>query len=537
MTVPGPSSQQQAVENTPAEGEPRIDGTPEAGQKLSADTPAITDIDGLEEVVFQYQWLADDAVIAGATGSTYTLASDDEGRAIAVRVDFTDDAGNAESLTSPPVVVTASLELQSATVDGATLTLTYNEVLDNLVRPSEDAFAVNVDGESRTPMGVAMGQSNVVLLLSQAVAAGDTVTVDYAAPDDANGIQDTLGRKADSFTGQVVTNNTVPADAGKSDPAQTPGSPDSLQVVRNESGQVRASWAAPDSGPAPAGYTVQWKESGDDWADEDDVSEANVKGKSHVITGLTDGVEYAVRVVAYKDDAESAPSGEVTATPQKTEPPAPSSASVDGATLTITFDDPLDPGETPDKSAFAATVGDASRGVETVAVSGSGVTITLATAVCAGDAVTVGYTAPAAASAARLQDLAGNAAASFSDWWVTNNTGDAGQLTACARGVPASHDGSASFTFELRFSEEFPISYKTLRDHAFTVTGGEVIRARRLERPGNIRWEITVRPSSDAAVTIVLPITEDCEADGAICTADGRKLSSRLELTISGPDG
>ena len=64
-----------------------------------------------------------------------------------------------------------------------------------------------------------------------------------------------------------------------------------------------------------------------------------------------------------------------------------------------------------------------------------------------------------------------------------------------------------------------------------------MIKARRLERPGNIRWEITVRPSSDAAVTIVLPITEDCEAEGAICTWDGRMLSNRVEVTVNGPDG
>ena len=537
VTVPGPSSQQQAVENTPAEGEPRIAGTPEVGQTLSADTTGITDADGLDDVVFQYQWLADGAVIAGATGATYTVVSEDVGKAITVRVDFTDDAGNEETLTSASVVVTARLQLHSATVDGSTLTLTYNKELDNLVSVPSTAFAVNVNGAPRSVRGVGFGQSNVLLFLSSAVAVADAVTVDYTAPDGAGGIQDTLGRKADSFTGQVVANNTTPADAGRSDPAQTPGSPDSLEVVLLESGKLRASWDAPDSGPAPTGYTVQWKESGDDWADEDDVSAANVKETSHVIPGLTDGVKYAVRVIARKGDAESAPSGEITSTPQETEPPAPSSASVDGATLTITFDKPLDPGETPDKSAFAATVGGASQGLETVAVSGSGVTITLVTAVCAGDAVTVGYTAPADASAARLQDLAGNAAASFSEWKVTNNTGAAGQLTACARGVPASHDGSASFTFELRFSEQFSLSYKTLRDHAFTVTGGEVIRARRLERPGNIRWEITVRPSSEAAVTIVLPVTEDCEADGAICTGDGRKLSSRVELTISGPDG
>ena len=116
---------------------------------LSADTTGITDDDGLNDVVFHYQWLADDSEIVGATVSTYTLTSDDEGRAITVRVDFTDDASNEETLTSALTVVTsAGLELQSATVDGAMLTLTYNEVLDNLVSVPQTAFAVNVKRRS-----------------------------------------------------------------------------------------------------------------------------------------------------------------------------------------------------------------------------------------------------------------------------------------------------------------------------------------------------------------------------------------------------
>ena len=53
-------------------------------------------------------------------------------------------------------------------------------------------------------------------------------------------------------------------------------------------------------------------------------------------------------------------------------------------------------------------------------------------------------------------------------------------LTATIHDAPDSHDGQSKFTFELRFSEEFGLSYKTLRDHAFTVTGGEVVKARRL---------------------------------------------------------
>ena len=108
-------------------------------------------------------------------------------------------------------------------------------------------------------------------------------------------------------------------------------------------------------------------------------------------------------------------------------------------------------------------------------------------------------------------------------------------LTASAHDVPSSHDGSSTFTFELRFSEEFPLSYVTLRDHAFTVTGGSVTYVRRLEPGKNVRWEITVTPGSSADVAIALNATTDCSAQGAICTQDDRKLSGGLELTVNGP--
>ena len=111
-------------------------------------------------------------------------------------------------------------------------------------------------------------------------------------------------------------------------------------------------------------------------------------------------------------------------------------------------------------------------------------------------------------------------------------------LTATVHGVPSSHNGQDAFTFELRFSEapEPDFSYRTVRDHAFTVTGGSVTYVRRLEPGKNIRWEITVTPDSSADVTIALNVTTDCEAAGAICTEDGRKLSAPLELTVNGPD-
>ena len=90
----------EAKPNTSATGAPAISGTAQVGETLTADTSGIEDADGLTNASFAYQWQADDVDIAGATGSTYTLADADEGKAVSMKVSFTDDAGNAETLTS-----------------------------------------------------------------------------------------------------------------------------------------------------------------------------------------------------------------------------------------------------------------------------------------------------------------------------------------------------------------------------------------------------------------------------------------------------
>ncbi len=103
--------------------------------------------------------------------------------------------------------------------------------------------------------------------------------------------------------------------------------------------------------------------------------------------------------------------------------------------------------------------------------------------------------------------------------------------------VAGHHGASNVFTFDIRFSEEIPLSYKTLKLHAFTVTGGSILKAQRMNKPSNIKWRIMVRPDSSEDVTIVLPATTDCEAQGAVCTEDGRKLSNSLVFTVSGSGG
>ena len=104
------------------------------------------------------------------------------------------------------------------------------------------------------------------------------------------------------------------------------------------------------------------------------------------------------------------------------------SAAVDGATLTLTYNEDLDTGVTPPASAFAVMVGDATRSLDTVSVSGTAVTLTLATAVESGARVTVDYTVPTGEAANKLQDASGNAAESFSGQAATNNTASSGTL-------------------------------------------------------------------------------------------------------------
>ena len=108
-------------------------------------------------------------------------------------------------------------------------------------------------------------------------------------------------------------------------------------------------------------------------------------------------------------------------------------------------------------------------------------------------------------------------------------------LTASLHDAPESHDGRSPFTFELRFSEELKLSYKKLKDHAFTVTGGTIQKAQRIVKSSNIRWRITVVPDSGSPVHVLLPATTRCGAQRGICASGGRKLSYSLELIVNGP--
>ena len=69
---------------------------------------------------------------------------------------------------------------------------------------------------------------------------------------------------------------------------------------------------------------------------------------------------------------------------------------------------------------------------------------------------------------------------------------------------------------------------------AFTVTGGTSTASRRVGGADDLR-EIDVEPTRAATdVTVALAATTDCAAAGAVCTADGRKLSNADTAMVEG---
>ena len=150
VTYNAAAEESDTPQNSPATGAPTISGTAQVGETLTADTSDISDDDGLDDVSFTYQWLADDTEVEDATGSNYTLVAADEGKVISVQVSFTDDAGNAETLTS-----TVTTAVAPATVWSATLTVADTEKFSG--------YNAHTETGGRLPAGFTLDQVDYVV--------------------------------------------------------------------------------------------------------------------------------------------------------------------------------------------------------------------------------------------------------------------------------------------------------------------------------------------------------------------------------------
>ena len=198
--------------NSPAAGAPTIAGTARVGETLTAGTSDISDADGLDSATFSYRWLADDADISGATGNTYTLAAADEGKAVKVRVSFSDDAENGETLTSEATAAVAPPAMAARLAGAATeaagrgliLTFTKDIALSGLHRD----YTVLADGARRATRSAFWDGRTVGLVLAEPVRWGETVTVAYAQPASGAKLHGADKRPIAGF-GPVAVENTV----------------------------------------------------------------------------------------------------------------------------------------------------------------------------------------------------------------------------------------------------------------------------------------------------------------------------------------
>ncbi len=204
--------------NSEPTGLPAITSPPQVGQTLTADTSAIADEDGLTNVSYRYQWIARGSDISGATGASHTLTAAEEGQTIQARVDFTDDAGNAESLTSAatvavapkPVPLTASFSNVPAAHDGSAFTfdLSFSEnVKAGYERVRDDAF--NVTGGDITQAQRKEQGSNQNWTITVQPSGNDAITITLPPTTDC----DATGAICD-YDGDMLSDSTSVQVAG-----------------------------------------------------------------------------------------------------------------------------------------------------------------------------------------------------------------------------------------------------------------------------------------------------------------------------------
>ena len=205
------------------------------------------------------------------------------------------------AITGYAIPDTTAPVLSSATVDGDTLVLTYDEPLDEDSVPGTDAFSVKVGGGAgAAPADVAVAGSAVTLTLAAAVTEGQMVTVSYTVPTgmDAAPIRDPAGNDAAAFTDLVVAYDGnyaatgVPAITGTARAGQVLTA--DLSGIADGNGTTKAA-----NGDAGYAYTYQWIR-------VDGSSEADITGATSKTYTLTaDDVGKTVKVrVSFKDDAD-----------------------------------------------------------------------------------------------------------------------------------------------------------------------------------------------------------------------------------------
>ncbi len=257
----------ESVNLTPT-GAPFITGAPEVGEELTAHTSAIADADGLTSPGYSYRWLRVDSGgqavdISGATSDTYTVQAADVGKRLAVRVSFTDDEDNGETLTGDPTEavivaqVTVSFEATAYQAEEGSQGATVRVVLDKephrtLVIPLHDAPGGGAGPSDYT------APSQVTFGPGETGKDAPVSATDDSVDDDGESVTLSFGDLPDGVSAgsppetvvQIVDNDYVPVTLEWEETAFTaeePTSPGALTPVTLRAVAITATDKRPES--------------------------------------------------------------------------------------------------------------------------------------------------------------------------------------------------------------------------------------------------------------------------------------------------
>ena len=322
--------------NTPATGAPTISGTAQVGEALTADTSGIADADGLTNATFSYQWLADDTDITGATGSTYTVAAADEGKAIKVEVSFTDDVGNDESLTSAATDAVAAAPTPNSPATGA-------PTINGTAQVGETLTA-NTSG-----IADADGLSNVQyeyqwLADDSDISVATNATYTLADTDEGKAIKVEVSFTDDAGNEESLTSAATDAVAA-AEPSEPPDKPKGLEAAASH-GQVVLTWNDPGD-DSITGYVILRRVRVNDQGGDFSVLVADTGSAATTYTDdeVAASTTYTYRIKAINEHGVSERSRWVhidTPAPPVPDKPTGLEATVSNGQVVLTWDDPDD---------------------------------------------------------------------------------------------------------------------------------------------------------------------------------------------------
>ena len=343
--------------------------------------------------------------------------------------------------------------LSTATVNRDMLMLVYDEALNETPLPDSGDYAVMVGGSAGPSVsGVAIDDRTVLLTLASMVTSAQDVTLDYTPV--SNPVQDTAGNEVAALDDRVVTNDTRPfvisvaltSDPG-ADETYAIGEIIEATLTFNENvtvvgiPSIAIGVGATDLGAlfAAGSGTTQLAfrrtvEEGNADTDGVSISANSYLSRGGTIQGATGANANLVTTPGLPDQSGHRVDGVR---------PVLGSATVNGDMLVLTYNKALNnTTSTPANDAYAVMVGGSTGpAVNNVAISGMTVTLTLATAVTGGLAVTLDYTPPGTNP---VQDTFGNDAVMLDEQTVTNSTGV--PVISIAAGTAVDEGTAATFT-------------------------------------------------------------------------------------------